>query len=243
MFASFNFAPCTANPAPQGCTGAVPGARRVDAVVDLASTGTKEGVEVSGYNKVADPVYQRRAAPVGVKANANIDPLNLSVSHQLPGPVRQPGQLHLRWPAGLGPGHRPLRVQPGRGPLDTLVHGSFVLNSDLQAGLNIGASQHFIIDQNLLHVKVQNDGPGDVDIGPVDLNVDELNANASLGFTIPMPDFIPDINIGFTILQLFFVGVPPAPLQLQFVQCNAGFFGTLAASSPSPRRSCSAPTR
>ena len=232
VFASFNFAPCSANPAPQGCTAGIQGARRVDAVVDLASTGTKEGVEVSGYNKIADPVGNADAAPVGVKANANIDPLDLSVSTNfqglfdnlandifggLPGWVQDIGHFVFGIIADI---------------LDTLVHGSFVLNSDLQAGLNIGASKHFIIDQNLVHVKVQNDGPGEVDIGPVDLNVDKLDANASLGFTIPMPDFIPNINIGFTILQLFFVGIPPVPLQLQFVQCNAGFFGTLGSLIP-----------
>ncbi len=230
VYASFDFHPVASKPT----------ARRVDAT--LHSDGAKNGMEVQSYAGVNGGA----AAAVAADAYLRVDPLDIYGYLDLGPTLRKLADEAIGWIVdGLGlPGwvEDILDVVAGAVAdlLASLVNLDWTFESRLDASLHIQSS-HTTLRQNLLHVKVVNsgssdDGSGDATISSIDLYVHQLKANANLGLTVHTPWPLPDINIGFTLLSIYYL--PAAsdiiPFIFKYLSCQVSSFWDLVTDVTPP---------
>lgn len=214
VFASFDFQP----------TGQ-PVARRVDAVIDVPGK-TTQGIELAGYTTVTGSTE----TPVGAVANLRINPLKLSMRDNFGKFVSDLGDAAQKALDAAGVGFLGDLIGLALDIIAAAINALVQLNLDLDAifdgQVNLEATKHFTLKHNTLHLNASNAGPKHAIVGPLDVRIRELQAIANLGVTIPVP-ILPDIPIGVTLLNLFYVPSPgtftplgPEPMLLRSYECG-----------------------
>ncbi|MEO9108782.1 MAG: hypothetical protein ABI368_01025, partial [Jatrophihabitantaceae bacterium] len=219
-FVSFDFHPDTSKPK----------ARRVEAT--LNHSGAKNGLELQSFDAVSGGSH----AAVQADAYLKIDPLNLDFYLNLAPTLEALGNQAVGWVVdaldlpGWVEDILDVVVDAVADLLASLVNLDATLTSRLDATVELRSS-HLTLRENLLHVKVENlgtasDGTGDATIGPIDWYVQELKADANLGLTIHTPWPLPNINLGFTLLSVYYV--PAAynivPFLFKYLRCSGNFW-------------------
>ncbi|MDT4942926.1 MAG: hypothetical protein QOJ34_3015, partial [Pseudonocardiales bacterium] len=220
-FVSFNFWPDTSKPK----------ARLVEATLNRAGT-TKNGLELHSYNEIKGGSN----AAVQAQAYLQVDPLNISFYLNLAPTLEALGQQMVDWVVNAldlpdwVSDILSVVTNAIADLLASLVNLDATLTSRLDATVDVRTS-HLTLRENLLHVKVKNmgavsDGTGNATIGPIDWYVQELKANANLGITIHTPWPFPDINLGLTLLTVYYVPVAYniVPFLFKYLNCSGNFW-------------------
>lgn len=200
-------------------------ARRVDLAVSLAGK-VNQGIELAGY----DAIVGGNEVPIGLAASIEVDPLDLKMRDNFGKFFSDLGDDAADWAVdnlGIIGDLVGWAIRVVFDAVATFINEVVQLNldmrSDLDVQVNMPATRHLTLEHSLLHVEVQNGGPQPAWIGPIDLHVDEFQAIANVGFTVPLPWPLPDVPIGFTLLNAWYVpGTPFIPLDLDFIECSAG---------------------
>ncbi len=198
-------------------------ARRVEAT--LKQDGAKNGLELSAWDQVKDG----SKTPVGADAYLLLDPLDVSAFLNLAPTLEGIADdiadaivdsLDLPdWVGDIIGGVLGAIADL----IASLVHADFTLESRLDASVHMH-TRHMTLRQNILHVKVvnvQHDPTDDVEVGPFDLYIHQLKANANFGITIHTPWPFPDINIGLTLLTIYFLPAASdiVPFLIKYLDC------------------------
>lgn len=204
-------------------------ARRVEAT--LNTDGAANGLEVQSFDRV------KGGANTAVEADAylKIDPLDVHGYLDVAPLIRNILDDAVDWVVdsldlpGWVSDILGVVVDAVARVLASLVNLDFTLESRLDATVQMKTS-HATIRQNILHVKVDNkgsaaDGSGNATLGPIDFYVHQLKANANLGLTIHTPWPFPDINIGFTLLTIYYVPLASdiVPFLIKYLPCSFSF--------------------